>query len=1125
MRPPAARPPSRTASRTGTYTSSRPSAASTTRAPPARSSSSSSIQSTTAAPAAPRPKKKEVETDEETNIQVVVRCRGRNDREIKENSGVVLSLPGGTRGREVCVQNPVSSANPRMYTFDRVFGPEADQGMVYDAVVAPILQEVLEGYNCTIFAYGQTGTGKTFTMSGDVQDNPNGTFKDGAGIIPRTLFRLFHALDVEDMEYSVKISYIELYNEELKDLLATDETAKIRIIEEPKKGVVVQGIEEALINTAAEGMKVLQDGTLKRQIAATKMNDMSSRSHSVFTITVYVKEKTEGEDMLKVGKLHLVDLAGSENIQRSGAENKRAREAGMINQSLLTLGRVINSLVERSSHIPYRESKLTRLLQDSLGGRTKTCIIATVSPAKVNLDETLSTLDYANRAKNIRNKPQANQLMTKKALIKEYVQEIERLKSDLSATRTKNGIYLTTESFEEMKAESESRRLLAEEGQRRIEVIEASLKSTREQFDQNMLLLTNTKRELTETSKTLADTQTTLEGTEKNLEVTKKAWVEENVLRKAHQTTEFELDTVAQELRGTVGATVKDVEGLHAKVDRKAEVEAYNQNAFKNLQGRAKQMTEELDKGILDFTKKQDIFAAGLEEKVSEFVAAEAKKLADGQVYVESALSKFAQSKQELEGNLGAAKEDMSGVLGEIKTLREGISVKLNEALTGLNGATERIATEVITEIVQFQQGLNTSFHDVGAKLKALTEDTQRHLQAQQDEIERLRGELVAANKATSANLLTTSANLASALQQERADAQREREQMLAQITALFGSMSAAQDQRWAEKVASAQAGLEASRQAGDASTSAFNSGVDSWLEKDRTYARKFVEMKGATKNQLITGAKYAMEKGVAIQESTKAIHAETVALVDNQISVVDAQVRELDEFVTRARAQVAAHHEAHANSVETLGAGVTSTYANFQSALGNIKGDVDSFGAKIVPAIQQHKPTIGAFQTAAANHIAGIRKDVTTSELKEDVPTGQTPKKKVYTYTQTWNTTKPHSEILAVFRGEKAVGSADDATMDGAPDAGSPIGSAAEANGSIDDVMEDATGLVDAMEDVALVAAPPLAQPPVPAKVMQESSAANANGTRDSRTRGSFESKMRAPSAVGRENRIRKPM
>lgn len=144
-----------------------------------------------------------------------------------------------------------------------------------------------------------------------------------------------------------------------------------------------------------------------------------SRSHTVFSITVHTKESTnEGEDLLKTGKLNLVDLAGSENIGRSGAVDKRAREAGNINQSLLTLGRVITALVERAPHVPYRESKLTRLLQDSLGGRTKTSIIATVSPATCNLEETLSTLEYAHRAKNITNRPEINQKFTKSALLK-----------------------------------------------------------------------------------------------------------------------------------------------------------------------------------------------------------------------------------------------------------------------------------------------------------------------------------------------------------------------------------------------------------------------------------------------------------------------------------------------------------------------------------------------------------------------------------------------------------------------------------------------------------------------------------------------------------------------------------
>ena len=280
---------------------------------------------------------------------------------------------------------------------------------------------MLAGYNCTIFAYGQTGTGKTYTMSGDMNET-FGMLSDAAGIIPRALHSLFNKLEIDDAEASVKCSFIELYNEELRDLISPDENAKLKIYDDnTKKGhssTIVQGMEESHIKSAIDGIKLLQDGSHKRQVAATKCNDLSSRSHTVFTVTAYIKRTGDnGEDYISAGKLNLVDLAGSENIQRSGAENKRAAEAGLINKSLLTLGRVINALVDRGSHIPYRESKLTRLLQDSLGGRTKTCIIATVSPAKSNLEETISTLDYAFRAKNIRNKPQVNQMINKKTLL------------------------------------------------------------------------------------------------------------------------------------------------------------------------------------------------------------------------------------------------------------------------------------------------------------------------------------------------------------------------------------------------------------------------------------------------------------------------------------------------------------------------------------------------------------------------------------------------------------------------------------------------------------------------------------------------------------------------------------
>lgn len=300
---------------------------------------------------------------------------------MQENSPIILSTQGA-RSEEITIETALPTSNlgiyqappTRTYPFDRVFGPEADQSMIYDDVVQPLLDEVISGYNCTLFAYGQTGTGKTYTMQGDLTPSVTGGPCADAGMIPRVLSRLYQHLETSVADYSVKVSYIELYNEELRDLLAPDLSAPagstqpmgltgrsdtgLKIFDEAgggKRGVMIQGLEDTPAKDFNHAIALLRKGSHRRQIAATKFNEHSSRSHSIFTVTIHTKEtSSKGDDTLRVGKLNLVDLAGSENIGRSGAENKRAREAGMINQSLLTLGRVINALVDQSPHVPYR---------------------------------------------------------------------------------------------------------------------------------------------------------------------------------------------------------------------------------------------------------------------------------------------------------------------------------------------------------------------------------------------------------------------------------------------------------------------------------------------------------------------------------------------------------------------------------------------------------------------------------------------------------------------------------------------------------------------------------------------------------------------------------------------------
>lgn len=577
-----------------------------------------------------------------------------------------------------------------------------------------IIPQMLAGYNCTIFAYGQTGTGKTYTMSGDMNDTL-GMLSDAAGIIPRALHALFNKLELSDAESSVKCSFIELYNEELRDLISAEDNPKLKIYEDNSKrghaGTFVQGMEESHIKSAVDGIKLLQEGSYKRQVAATKCNDLSSRSHTVFTVTVYIKRTADnGEDYISAGKLNLVDLAGSENIQRSGAENKRAAEAGLINKSLLTLGRVINALVDRSSHIPYRESKLTRLLQDSLGGRTKTCIIATVSPAKSNLEETISTLDYAFRAKNIRNKPQVNQMINKKTLLREFTTEIEKLKSELIATRQRNGVYLSNENYEEITGESESRRILNEEQAAKIETMETNLRNKVQELYSLTQNFMNLKKDHEGTRAILDDTKSLLEQTEFVLSNTRQSLAEEALLRKAHERTEEQLNVVGYELISTLDKTVVDVGGLHLKLRRRSDLQSLNRNTWGLSQAQVSEVTSLVESRVDEFRAQQEDIMTSVSRRMQAFVQGELDKLSSTQTFLEQNMTAFEASGKDVSQQTSQAKEEMDQVLEEIKVLREEVKTRVGQGLQGLSAAAERISGEVIGELGAFHTQVSSTY-------------------------------------------------------------------------------------------------------------------------------------------------------------------------------------------------------------------------------------------------------------------------------------------------------------------------------------------------------------------------------------------------------------------------------
>ncbi|KAK9817020.1 hypothetical protein WJX72_008464 [[Myrmecia] bisecta] len=359
-------------------------------------------------------------------VKVVVRCRPLSGAERAEQRRSIVAVDHNEH--QVQVHPPTAGEETKTFTFDQVYDGESSQQDVYREAAKPIVDAVLDGYNGTIFAYGQTGCGKTYTMEGS----------DGnKGVIPNAFQHIF--ADIANggaREYLVRASYLEIYNEDIRDLLAATSQHRLQLKESADRGVHVRGLMQFVVKDMAEISSILQVGQKNRSVGATLMNQESSRSHSIFSITVETATRSQSAPgaPIRVGKLNLVDLAGSERQSKTGATGDRLKEATKINLSLSALGNVISALVDpRSSHIPYRDSKLTRLLQDSLGGNTKTVMIAHVGPADYNFEETLSTLRYANRAKNIANKPRVNE-DPKDTMLREFQDEIAQLKLQLQAT-------------------------------------------------------------------------------------------------------------------------------------------------------------------------------------------------------------------------------------------------------------------------------------------------------------------------------------------------------------------------------------------------------------------------------------------------------------------------------------------------------------------------------------------------------------------------------------------------------------------------------------------------------------------------------------------------------------------
>ncbi|KAF1747585.1 hypothetical protein GCK72_024050 [Caenorhabditis remanei] len=398
--------------------------------------------------------------DEESAVKVAIRVRPFNKRELDLKTKSVVKIH-----KEQCILNhPVEEKNSKTFTFDHSFcstDPRsydfASQETVCYHLGSGVVENAFSGYNACIFAYGQTGSGKSYTMMG-TPDQP--------GIIPRVcndIFTRIHETSNATLSFKIEVSYMEIYNERVRDLLDPKKSSKALKVREHKiLGPMVDGLSILAVNSFEQISNLLEEGNKSRTVAATNMNAESSRSHAVFSliVTQTLHDLENGFSGEKVAKISLVDLAGSERAGKTGAVGKRLEEGGNINKSLTTLGMVISALAERNAKkdkfIPYRDSVLTWLLKDSLGGNSRTVMIATLSPAADNYEETLSTLRYADRAKKIVNHAIINEDPNAR-VIRELREEVETLRMQITQTKKEHA---ETEELRERLAESE--RLVAQ---------------------------------------------------------------------------------------------------------------------------------------------------------------------------------------------------------------------------------------------------------------------------------------------------------------------------------------------------------------------------------------------------------------------------------------------------------------------------------------------------------------------------------------------------------------------------------------------------------------------------------------------------------------------------------------
>eukprot|EP00055_Hartaetosiga_balthica_P011640 m.53636 g.53636 ORF g.53636 m.53636 type:complete len:1047 (-) comp7675_c0_seq1:38-3178(-) len=951
----------------------------------------------------------------ECNIQVAVRCRPMNQKEEDELAHTIVDC--NSSSKKVTISG--MKYDTKTFSFDHVFDPTASQLDVYNTVVSPLLEEVLTGFNCTVFAYGQTGTGKTHTMEGYRTDEFGSYLSDpGVGIIPRALHQLFEKLQTTGNEFTVHVSFLEIYNEEMFDLLSTSsgDPQKLRMFEDSncKGSVIIQNLEEMNVESHDQVYQLMQKGAEKRRTSATQMNKSSSRSHSIFIVTVHQKENSiTGEELLKTGKLYLVDLAGSENIGRSGAKKARAREAGNINQSLLTLGRVIQKLVQKEGHIPYRESKLTRLLQDSLGGKTKTTIIATVSPAATNLEETLSTLDYAFHAKNIKNRPEVNQKLTKKQLLKDYTGEIERLKRDLLATREKNGIYVSEDNYNEME---EKIQIQTE----KIKAMEQQIMIQMDLFDKTKEDLDCTKNQLDATASTLKKAQKELMETVEDLNEKRLQRDRTKFLLNERVKTESELSQQAQNLLKVADVTTAHIEGLHSKLQRKEEIEKHNQQTSIKIKNTASASIEGILQNTTSFAEEQQTQLQVLQRTFTGFMTntkatlQQTQKLVENmnELVKENMCTSMCDQTDELAVKMSDGTNSFHTVASSAISLSAQFVTQETTTLEEKLNEIHSTAEEQMIFLAQFHETFTQALSDATNKTLQFVAHQKDSLSAYQEQV---KTEMTNASSA----LQTQKSNFKELYSTQEEKFKKEVSQAKVAMMSMFEKLESTTLSSLHEATSTREEQCEAFVQQTDSQKTVLHNAMDAQLESLTQFSQEVtseahqtvdmfsqginatgcaVENLGQNVDSTMTHAIYMNEK---MMETTEKHKVAFTSLRDTTIDTIVRASSATKENVQELAQEIEEIHSAGKKELMAMANAMKSTHTSVTQQQSAVASTLSQFTA-------QHQNSLSEVGLSLAQLV--------DKDMRKDISTGKTPAKMVYRYPRALATTRPHLDLLEEF-------------------------------------------------------------------------------------------------------------